>query len=340
MVILVVSTMAGVSKLLYPHLNSSVNAYLPERYESLSKYILLNEGRPQDWGKTSEIPVALGFAEITSDVPYELGIDKVSRLNSENLYTLSYDQLFTILGLPEASFRIEVEPLFQVVVNLTLTVEASNETLYEFEVLTDKDGAPLQTDLKAFVVAEDYLEPNDVQLSDGRTFLDVTVPNNVSGPAMMLVLAKSSSNSKVASFAVYPFEHNSPTPHPRGTFLRLDVLNYELNVSSFFTETNLSDVYALSFNYSDTLNQISKDNQSALYDVPDFLDPSPTLIVVTGWNSTDFFAEWTIYPQIPVRNGADFEDAATLTDVFTYRYLVTIDSGLYVCKMWFGGPRE
>lgn len=340
MVLIVVSAMAGVSKLLYPHLNNVVNTNLQERYESLSKYLLLNEGRPGSWGSTSETPVALGFAKAESDAPYDLDIDKVSRLNSEHLDAISYDQMFTMLGIPEASFRIEVEPVFQVAVNLASISEASNETVYEFEALTEKDGAPVQAELKSFVIAEEYLESNNAQLSNGKTSLNITVPNNVSGPALMLVSARSLSDSRANSFTGYAFEHNSTAPLLEGSFLRLSVLNYRLNASLTYAETNLSTVYALSFNYSATLTQVSRNNQSALYDIPHFQDPGPTLIVVTGWNSTNFFTEWTVYPQVPAKNGANFESSLTLTDVFTYRYLVTIDSALYKCEIWFGGPRD
>jgi len=340
MVLIVVSAMAGVSKLLYPHLNNAMNTNLQERYESLSKYLLLNEGRPSSWGSTSETPTALGFAKAESDTPYDLDIDKVSRLNSKNLDIISYEQMFTILGIPEVSFRIEVEPVFQVAVNLTSMSQASNETLYKFEALTKKDGAPVQAELRSYVVAEEYLESNNTQLSNGRTLLNITIPNNVSGPALLLVSARSLSNPKANSFTGYTFEHNSTAPLPEGSFLGLSALNYRLNASLTDAGIDLSTAYALSFNYSATLNQISKSNQSALYDIPHFLDPGPTLIVVTGWNFTNFFTEWTVYPQIPARNGADFQSSTTLSDVFAYRYLVTVDSALYKCEIWFGGPRD
>ena len=41
MVLLVLSAMAGASKLLYPQINSAVDENIAERYREISKYLLL-----------------------------------------------------------------------------------------------------------------------------------------------------------------------------------------------------------------------------------------------------------------------------------------------------------
>lgn len=341
MVLLVLSAMAAASKLLYPYLNNAVDANIADRYESISKYLLLNEGTPSNWGQNGQgMPETFGLAKAASDIPYELDIDKISRLNSENLYAVSYAQTFTALGVSDVSFRIEIEPVFEVAVNLTSTFEGLNETSYEFEILTEKHGAAVPAELKSYIIAEKYLEPNDAHVSNGTTHVNITLPNDINGSALLVVFARSVSNLKIVSFSAYPFAHNASEPSPKGTFLRLSPLNYSLNTSLNCPETNLSDAYALSFNYSSTLKQTANDSQSATYDIPHFLDPSPTLIVVTGWNSTVFFAEWTAYPQIPLQTGANFASSTSLSNVLAYTYLVTIDSALYKCTMWLGGPRD
>jgi hypothetical protein len=340
MVLLVLSAMASASKLLYPHINA-MDTNTAERYESVSKYLLLNDGTPSNWGQNYQvIPENFGLAKTGSDNPCELDIDKVSRLNNENLYAVSYAQIFTALGMSDVSFRIEVEPIFEVALNLTATFEGENETSYEFEILTEKQGVPVQAELKSYVIAENYLETSHACVSSGRTYVNATISNDVNGPALLVVLARSVSNAKIVSFSAYPFAHNSTEPKPKGTFLKLSPLNYKLNASLIYSETNFSDTYALSLNHSSTLTQTANSSQSATYDIPHFLDPSPTLIVVTGWNSTPFFTEWTAYPQIPLRIGTNFASSATLSNVFAYTYLVTIDSALYKCTIWLGGPRK
>jgi len=340
MVLLVLSAMASASKLLYPHINA-MDTNTAERYESVSKYLLLNDGTPSNWGQNCQvIPENFGLAKAGSDNQYELDIDKVSRLNNENLYAVSYPQIFTALGMSDVSFRIEVEPIFEAALNLTATFEGANETSYEFEILTQKQGVPVQAELKFYVVAENYLETSHACVSSGRTYVNTTISNDVNGPVLVVVFARSVSNAKIVSFSAYRFAHNSTEPKPKGTFLGLSPLNYKLNVSLICPETDLSDAYALSFNYSSTLTQTANNSQSATYNIPRFLDPSPTLIVATGWNSTSFFTEWTAYPQIPLQTGMDFASSTTLSNVFAYTYLVTIDPALYKCTIWLGGPRK
>jgi hypothetical protein len=60
-------------------------------------------------------------------------------------------------------------------------------------------------------------------------------------------------------------------------------------------------------------------------------------MVITGLNSTSFFAEWVAYPQIPLEIGANFANSNSLSNVFAYTYIVTVDSALYECRVWLGG---
>jgi hypothetical protein len=339
-ILLVLSAMASASKLLYPHINSAVDLNIAERYESVSKYLLLNDGTPSNWGQDCKVvPETIGLAEAGSNTPYELDIDKVSKLNSENIHAVSYAQIFTALEMSDISFRIEMKPVFQVEVNLTSAFEEMNETSYDFEVSTEKHGVPVPSELKFYLIAENHLESNHAYVSNGRTHMNITLSNDINGPALLIVFARSVSNVRIVSFSGYSFAHNSAEPESKDTFLRLSPLNYSLNTSLIYPEINLSDAYALSFNYSSTLTQNANSSQSATYNIPHLLDPSPTLIVVTGSNSTVLFTEWTAYPQIPLKTGVNILDSTALSNIFTYTYLVTIDSALYECTIWLGGPR-
>jgi len=341
MVLLVLSAMATTSKLLYPHINNTVNNSIAEKYKEISTYLLLNDGTLSNWGQNSQkIPETFGLAKADSDNPYELDIDKVSRLNSENLYAISYAQIFTALKMSDISFSIEIKPIFEVAINLTATYAFPNETIYEFQILTEKHGVPVRAELKFYVVAENYLETSYVHVSDGRIYLNITLSNDVNGPALLVTFAKAICNAKIMSFGVYAFAHNSVEPKQKGTFLRLSPLNYTLNASLVYSGINLSKAYALTINYNSTLAQTSSSNQSITYNLSHFLDSSPTLIVVTGWNSTVFFTEWAAYPQIPLRTGVNFEGLTTLSNVFANTYIVTINLALYECTVWVGGPEE
>jgi hypothetical protein len=341
MVLLVLSAMAGASKLLYPYLNSAVDPNIAERYREISKYMFLNGGKPSNWGQNGDtIPETFGLARAGSDDAYELDIDKVSRLNSENTYGLSYAQIFTAFGIPDVSFSIEIKPVFEVAINLTAAFEGSNETTYQFEILTEKQGVLVQAELKCYVVAENYLDAENAHVSDGRSYLNVTISNDVAGPAMLAVFARSASNTRIVSFATCPFAHMYAEPEAGGTFLRLSPLNHTLTASFTYSETVLSSAYALTFNYNSTLTLTAANDESATYDIPLFLDSSPTLIIVTGWNSTNFFAEWTAYPEVPLQTGANFAGSTTLSNVYAFAYIISINSALYKCTIWLGGPKE
>jgi len=341
MVLLVLSAMAGASKLLYSHINNPVDENVAERYREISRYLLLNSGTPADWGQNGQtIPETFGLAEADSDSPYELDIDKVSRLNGENLYAVSYAQMFTALRMSDVSLKIEIKPIFEVAINLTATYASANEIVYQFEISTGRHGVPVQAYLKCYVVAENHLGTSYAYASNGRTYLNVTVSNDVNGPALLAVFARSAYNTRITSFNAYAFAHNSAEPEPKGTFLRLSPLNYALNASLIYPEIILSNAYALTFNYDSALTQTASGNQSAAYNIPHFLDSSPILVVVAGRNSTVFFTEWTAYPQTPIQTGADFASSITLSNVFAYTYIVTINSALYECTFWLGGPRE
>lgn len=341
MVLLVLSAMASTSKVLHPFINNVTDANLTERYREVSKYMLLNAGAPSNWGQDGKtIPESFGLAQTASEMHYVLDMDKVTRLNSHNVYAVSYAQLYTALGMDDVSFRLEIKPFFETEVNLAATYPLPGEIVYEFEMATQKHGAAVQAELQSYVLAEGFLQKNPLVLSDGAVSQNVSLSNSVNGPALLIVFARSISETKIASFGIYAFAHNSEEPQPDGSFLALSPLNHTLNVSILNPQTSLSEAYALSFNYSTQLTQTAAANQSASYDVPSFRDPSPMILVTTGVNATSSFVEWVAYPQLPIQAGADFANTPSLSNVFAYSYTVTVDSVFYECTVWLGGPRD
>ena len=342
MVLLSLSAMAGLSKILQPSLNNNMDESLVSRYREVSKYLLLSSGLPTDWGrnKLASNLSAFGLARGNSQVAYELDIDKVSRLNSENAYSLTYAQVFTAFQMSDVSFRLEIRTIFEVEVALTATFPLVNSTVYEFEILTSKHGAPVHSELVCYAVAEDYLALGYEGVCDGLTSSNVTISNSFSGPVLLVVFARSIDNVDVVSFGTCYFAHNSGEPKPNGSFLRLSPLNSTLEVSFAYSEANVSKAYALTFSRNFTLTEVSNNNESAIYEIPPLLRGSPIIIVATGRNSTESFEEWVAYPQLPVQIGANFADYSTLSSVFAYTYLVSIDYALYECTVHVGGLQE
>jgi len=232
---------------------------------------------------------------------------------------------------------VEIKPIFDVHVDLTAIYVAERETAYQFEILTEKNRVPVNVELKLYVVARDYMNASYAVVSDGETSLNITLPNGIEGPALLVVFARAVSNTKIVSFATYAFAHNSPEPEPDGSFLRLSPLNQSLVASKCYQEISLSNGYALTFDYFSVLEQVSNEPQSATYSIPKFADASPIILTVSGWNQTTFFTEWAVYPHLPIQFGADFQHSGTLSEVFTYTYIVSVDSALYECSFWIGG---
>lgn len=341
MVIIALSAMAGASKLLSPYISNNIDHNTAKRYEEISKYILLNSGKPSNWGQDGQaLPETFGLARVDSGNLYELDVDKVSRLNSENVYALNYAELFGSLGLFGVAFRLEVNPIFSTTIDLTGAFPSPTSTVYQFKILTEKDGFSVSAELKCYIIAEDYFDTTGSVASSGRLCENVTIPSTVNGPALLIAFAQSSYNNNVVSYGTYTFAHNSAPPTPKGTFMKLSPLNYSLAVSFTQSQLNLSRAYALTYNFNSTSEQTSTGNQSATYEIPRFLDPGPIVIAVTGVNSTVFFTEWTAYPQLPLQAGADFTSSKSLSNVFAYTYPITINLAMYECTVWLGGPGE
>lgn len=333
MVLLVLSAMTATAKILQPLINTSTKVENAQRFSGIARRTLLYAGKPADWGRDGRIvPEEFGLAEVGEADPYALNIDKVSRLNSENVYGLSYAQIFKGLKTPDLSFRIEIKPVFDVKLNLTATSEGSDETTYTFEAATEKDGGiQVPTALRAYVLAGSLQQVYEIQNRDGKTSFNVAFPKILESQAILVVFAKSIHNNRVVSYAVYSFAQSGS----RGAFVRLSPLNYTLTLTPTSSNIVLESVYAISYS---GVWQLTPRNGSA-FSIPAFVDPCPTVLVVFGLNATQSFVEWTAYPQVPIQIGVDFANLLSLSDVYAYTRLVSIGSGIYKCTILLGGPK-
>jgi len=338
MVLLVLTAMTATAKILQPLINMSANVEVAQRLGEVARHMLLYAGKPADWGRNAQIiPEEFGLAEAEAGAnnPYALDIDKVSRLSSENIYGLSYAQIYTSLKAADLSFRIEIKPVFNVKVNQTASFEDSNETTYTFEVATEKDdGAPVSAVLKAYVLTENLQQVLNIQNVNGRTSFNITLPKDLESPSVLVAFAKSTYNDRIVSYAVYSLASSSGTTSKRG-FLRLSPINHTLTVTPISNETLLEKVYALTFNGVWQLAQ----TENHTFNIPASIDPCPTVLVAFGSNATQSFVEWTAYPQIPVEIGVDFASLLSISDVYAYTSLVSVGNGIYKCTIFLGGPK-
>jgi hypothetical protein len=329
MVILVASAMVSTAKLVQPYLNELADTNNAERCRGLAEYILMNTGIPSNWGEVKgEIPSAFGLA--SEDLqPYALDLDKVTRLNDENIYTISYRNVLAVLGTGDVSFNMRIHTLFQVSITLASSQNLGDETIYTFQASTVKSGFPVSTWLRGYAVIDGYVDKSSSQTdSEGVGMVNVTLPNMLNGVALLMVFAKMQAIPQIMSFGVYSFGHNSEDPQPNNTFLRLSPLNYMLNVSFRYPAVEISEAHVFSYSYSYSLTQTDAGNQSAEYSIPRLSEASPLILVVSGNNGSMSFAEWTAYPQLPLELGVDF-DLTVKSSVVALTYVVSIESVLY-----------
>jgi hypothetical protein len=340
MVLLALSAMASTSKLLSPQLNYAADGNTAERYKAIADNLLLNTGTPTNWGKGIHTnPESFGLARTGTDSLYDLDVDKITRLNSSNLYAIGYPQIFSSINIPDVSLRIEMKPVFDVNIDLVATFSKADQTIYNFRILTNKHGTAVTSNLKTYVIGQNLTASDNISALNGETYFNATLPNTLSGSALLVVLAESAYDNKFTSFGCYPFIHNSTPPESDDSFLRLIPLNDTLVAAFTHAPVPLSSAYALTFDGDLTLTQIGSNNESATYAIPCLLG-SNLILVVTGVDSSRFFAEYISYPQIPLMFGANFDNSNTLSSVFTHTYLVTIESAIYECTIWIGGPKE
>jgi len=339
MILLVLSAMVGTSKLLTPYLYDLSNRDEAERFEQLATHILLSSGAPSNWGQSrNTIPTNLGLAKADSPMPYELDIDKVSRLNRENAYSLAYSKLWEAFGAKDAVFQIEVKPLFDVSISPISSSTLGNQTVYEFEIATKKAGMPVGADLSGYAVVQSFVDrAKSSTSSSGVGFLSASIPNSVNGTVLLTVFARAKANAQMVSFNTFAFVHNSSAPLVNGTFTKLSPLNHFLNASLLYSTIEILKAQIFTFNYNFSLIEKTHEVQSVEYLVPNLLDSSPMIMVLTGHNGSDSFAEWVSYPHLPFQIGASFNNSIAGTKIVSRSHIVTINAALYeVITKWAG----
>jgi hypothetical protein len=330
-VAVVVVSMVATTMIVMPYMNSLHDLNEEEYLQKIVDHMIVNSGSPADWGQNqTATPEAFGLAEDGS-FSYALDRDKVSRLNSQNTYALTYLQILQALRLEKVALRITFSQIMDVSVTLNSNETVGDSTIYSFNVSVSRDEAPVAASLQCYIVANDFLNDTVSSTSgSGETVVDMEIPNASNGTALLLVFARASYDDRVTAQGVYAFGHLSSEPSPNSTFLSLSPLNSTLQVDPNVSEVSLETAYQFSYGYDSTLTSTSNET----YAIPEFLDSSPKVLAVTGWNGSVFFIEWVVYPQVPLELGADFEN----TECFAFSYLVTIDRTFYRLNVRCGGP--
>ncbi|MCJ7763055.1 hypothetical protein MUP38_06345 [Candidatus Bathyarchaeota archaeon] len=297
--------------------------------QTIADHIVSSCGSPVDWGSGSSVPVNFGLSLNNSAGLFELDIDKLSRLSSQNMYALSYPDISKAARLTNIAFGVSLSQMLSIDVVLSGNTTVSGFTTYTFTVLVSQDSGPLSANLQGYLVATNFVgSASNTTSSSGVGYVSVQVPTTSSGPALLVVFARASFDDRITAYEVYSFAHLSQNPSSNYTFLGLSPLNYTLNVHKNYPSLTINGSYAFSYGYSSNLTSTS----STTYAIPALLDKSPIVLVAQGVNGTATFVEWTSYPPLPVDTGADFSNSTE--NVFVYP--VTVKDALYKLILHFG----
>jgi hypothetical protein len=296
---------------------------------TIADHIASSYGSPADWGATEAVPSDFGLSAFNAQGLSELDGDKVTRLNSQNAFFLSYPQVFAAARLNNIAFGASVTQILDINVSLSGTAAEGEVTAYTFQVSVTDDSGSVSASLHCYVEASGFVDDGFGETSSqGVGAVTLRLPNSASGPALLVVFARAPFDDRITAYEVFPFGHLSVPPEPNLTFLDLSPLNSTLTVAPKVSGVNVTGAWAFSYTYQSNLTK----NQDGTYAISRFTDKSPIVIVVQGTSDTAKFNEWTAYPQVPLNFGADFSRSET--NVFVYP--VTINGALYKLTLRFG----
>jgi len=312
-------------------INSTQDINKESYLQAIAEHIITNPGSPVNWGASSSVPVSFGLAAASSTTPYELDIDKITRLNSLNNYSLSYFDMETAAELNNIALGITVSQVMTINIEQTSNSTIDNNEFFNFTISTSIDSEPTSASINCYIVAANN-SPSSVtgSTSDiGVGSVTVQIPNAATGNAVLIVFARASFDDRITSYAIYNFQDSSQESAPSNDILTLTPLNYTLSYTTNSTDLTIQNGYVFSYTYQQNLTPVQGTTQ---YLIPTIIDNSPFVIVLCGTNNGAYFQEWTSYPQVPLQAGSSFENSEE--NVFSY--LVTINGVLYKVDISFG----
>jgi hypothetical protein len=297
--------------------------------KAIADCIITSSGTPNDWGTSSNLPQDFGLAQSQSTTPYEIDMDKISRLNSQNNDSLTYGEILQAAKLNNLALGITVSPLLSVSIWQSENHTMGSQTSFTFGISTSIDSKPADTSLHCYVVANNYLINQTDSTSNGVGDFTVQIPTSATDNALLVVFARASFDERITSYAVYRFGDSTQQPTPSNNVVALSVIDYTLTYTPVSPNATIEKGYLLSYSYQSNLTSPS----STGCPVPKTIDKSPFVIVVCGQNGADYFEEWTAYPQVPLTAGFNFEGSERTI----FSYVVTIKDALYKVDISFGG---
>jgi hypothetical protein len=296
--------------------------------KAIADHILTNPGSPIDWGANNTLPVDFGLSASNSNNAYELDMDKVSRLSSLNNFSISYPELSNAAKL-NIALGIKVSQLMTVNVVQSSNYTIGSNTIFTFQVSANIDSKPTSANLHCYVAEDTYLTAINASIPDtGIVQVTLQIPTAETDNALLVIFARSSLDDRITSYAIYNFADSAQESTPSSTGLALSPLDYSLSLNDREPGLTVQNGYVFSYTYQQNLSLMGESQTS----IPKLLGKSPIILVVAGLNGINHFQEWTAYPPVPLKAGANFGDSEQ--NVFSY--LVTVNGVLYRLDLSLG----
>ena len=222
--------------------------------KAIADHIVTSPGSPRTGEQTAAVPADFGLAASDSTAPFELDIDKVSRLNSLNSYSLSYFDMANAAKLSNIALGIAVTQVMSIDIQQLSNSTNGENLAVSFSILTSVESKPTSASLNCYAVANNYVTDVANSSSDGLGLVTIQIPIADAGNALLVVFARASCDDRITSYGVYDFASSSQQTAPNNQILTLSPLNY--NVSYTSNSSGITGVggSVFSFNYQKNLD--------------------------------------------------------------------------------------
>ena len=322
---------AFVGSTLQTTINGTQDINKEDYLKAIANNIVTNPGTPLDWGNSSIVPTNFGLTANPPTFPYEMDLDKITRLNTQNNYSLSYFDIMNSARLNNIAIGITVSQIMTINIQQLSNSTVGSNVSSTFSVLTSIDSKPVSASLHCYVIAKNYQSYfENVTSGIGLGYITVQIPSTLKENAMLIVFSRSSFDDRITSYAIYNLANSTEELASRNDVLILSPFNYRLEISTNSSGIEVQESYLLSYGYEANLNYVQGSNQC---EIPNIIDKSPFVVVLCGLNNGSNFQEWVSYPQVPIKAGSNF--AGSEKNVFSY--IVTIKGALYKLDISLGG---
>jgi hypothetical protein len=291
--------------------------------KAVADRILTNPGVPNNWGTTYGLPTDFGLSASDSTNSYQIDADKITRLSSQTNGSLSYIDLLNAAKLTNIALGITVSPIMTVEAFQVDNSTTGSNTSFDFQVSTSIDSKPTRATLHCYILADSYYSTaNGTIQANGMGSITFQIPNTKINTTNLIIFAEATFDARVLSYTVYNLTDSSPESISNNNIFLLNTVNHQIDLAN--NTTALSNLGGYLFSYS-TMQSLNFAQGQNYWAIPSSTVNSPIILVIFSVSDGLYIQQWSAYPQVPLKAGADFEGQEQ--NVFSY--IVTINGVLY-----------